>query len=258
MRQPCPSDEDPAASPARVRNEDEFLTTRWTRVRRAQEHSPEGRRALADLCAAYYGPVTVFLRYELRDKNADAARDVAHDFFAQVLAGDCLFNAVKERGRFRSYLLGALKHYLSHRREAANRLKRGGGAELLPLDDEESPLADVIPDGSTLSPDETYDRQWALTVVARALDALRRECAKECRQDLFEHAKPWLTGDAAHGDQAALAAACGLNASALKVAIHRLKKRYRELVREEIASTLEDAAGVDSEMQALFAALGRT
>lgn len=233
-----------------------FLTTRWTLVRRAKEDSTEGRRALSDLCRVYYEPVVTFLRYELRDRTGDTAREFAHDFFAQLLSGNCTFNAVQERGRFRSYLLGAVKHYLSHRREAAGRLKRGGGAEMVPIDGDESSLAEVIPDTSTPTPEESFDRQWALAVVARAFENLRRECEEEGRAGFFERAKPWLAGGAAHGDQAALAEACGLNPNALKVAIHRLKKRYRELIREEIAGTLDDPGLVDSEMRALFAALG--
>ena len=250
-----PTRECASESPIGARNNDVFHTTRWTQVRRAKENSPEGRHALSDLCVAYYEPVTTFLRYELRD--GDAARELAHDFFAQILAGNGIFNAVKERGRIRSYLLGAVKHYVSHRREAGKRLKRGGGAEMLPLDDDESPLADVIPDNTTLSPDADFDRQWALTVVAHALDALKRECADAGRTAFFEQVKPWLVGDASHGDQAALAVACGMNANAFKVAVHRLRQRYRELVREEVAGTLEDPGLIDSEMHALFAALGK-
>lgn len=241
-----------------MRRDDVFHTTRWTQVRHAKQASPEGRRALSELCVAYYEPVTTFLRYELRDRNDDAARELAHDFFAQILAGNCIFNAVKERGRFRSYLLGAVKHYLSHRREADNRLKRGGGAEMLPLDDEELSLADVIPDNTTLSPDASFDRQWALAVVAHAFDALTRECADAGRSVFFEQVKPWLVGDAAHGDQAAMAVACGMNANAFKVAVHRLRQRYRELVREEVAGTLEDPSLINSEMRALFAALEKS
>ena len=250
-----PASEQPPERPACPRRDDVFITTRWTQVRRAKEATPEGRRALSELCVAYYEPVVTFLRYELHDRSGDIARDAAHDFFAQVLSGACLFSAVEERGRFRSYLLGAVKHYLSHRREAANRLKRGGGAEMLPLDDDEASLAEVIPDTATPSPEALFDRQWALTVVSRAFDALQRECAEEGRSAFFEQVKPWLAGEAAHGDQAALAEACGLNPNALKVAIHRLKRRYRERVRDEIAGTLDDPSLVDSEMRALFAAL---
>jgi RNA polymerase sigma-70 factor (ECF subfamily) len=242
----------PSRPPARA--EGDFLTTRWTQVGRAKVDSPEGRRALADLCAAYYKPVEEFLRSELRD--ADAARDLSHDFFAHTLGGGAIAHAEQGRGRFRSYLLGALKHFLSHRREAARRLKRGGGAESFSLNDTAAGEARALPDAGALSPDAAFDRQWALTVVARALDALRNACAAEGRAEFFEQVKPWLTGEAAHGDQAALAANCGLHANALKVAVHRLKRRFRQALKDEIAGTLEDHGQVEAEMQALFAALG--
>ncbi|MDR3458166.1 MAG: sigma-70 family RNA polymerase sigma factor [Verrucomicrobiae bacterium] len=228
----------------------EFRTTRWTQVNRAKADSPEGRRALTELCNAYYEPVATFLRCDLRD--ADAARELAHDFFAHMLAGGTIDRAGPERGRFRSYLLGAVKHFLSHQRESRQRLKRGGGVENISLHETE---ARSVPDAGVLSPDAAFDRQWALTVVAHALAALRRECVAEGRADFFERVKPWLTGDAAHGDQAALAAAGGLNANALKVAVHRLKRRFRQLLKAEVAGTLDDPGLVESEMRALFAAL---
>jgi RNA polymerase sigma-70 factor (ECF subfamily) len=231
-----------------------FRTTRWTQVSRAKADSPEGRQALAELCSAYYEPVAAFLRCELRD--AEAARDLAHDFFAHVLAGGTFTHAEPERGRFRSYLLGAVKHFLSHQREAARRLKRGGGVQSVSFNDTTAGEARSVPDAAVLSPDAAFDRQWALTVVARALEALRVECAAEGRADFFEQAKPWLTGDAVHGDQAALAANCGMNANSLKVAVHRLKRRFRQLLKAEVAGTLDDPALVEAEMRALFAALG--
>jgi RNA polymerase sigma-70 factor (ECF subfamily) len=206
---------------------------------------------LAELCNAYYEPVATFLRYNLRD--ADAARDLAHDFFAQMLAGGAIAHAAPERGRFRSYLLGAVKHYLSHHREALGRSKRGGGVEHLSLNKTEARL---VSDAGVLAPDAAFDRQWALTVVAHALAALRRECVAEGRADFFERAKPWLTGDAGRGEQAALAAGCEMNANALKVAVHRLKRRFRQLLKAEVAGTLDDPALVEAEMRALFAALG--
>src|SRR5580692_9967608 len=124
---PMNIDPTPPASrlPPRADAHGEFLTTRWTQVSRAKSDSPEGRRALAELCEAYYEPIAAFLRCELR--NEDAARDLAHDFFAETLGGGSMVQAERERGRFRSYLLGAVKHFLSHRREAARRVKRGGG-----------------------------------------------------------------------------------------------------------------------------------
>jgi RNA polymerase sigma-70 factor (ECF subfamily) len=232
----------------------DFRTTRWTQVSRAKGDSPEGHRALAELCDAYYEPVAAFLACQLREK--DAARELAHEFFAHVLAGGAIVHAERARGRFRSYLLGAVKHFLSHHREAARRLKRGGGQEIVSLHEAETGDARSVPDASVLSPDAAFDRQWALTVVARTLEALRQECAAEGRSSFFEKVKPWLTGEAARGDQAALAASCGLNANSLKVAVHRLKRRFRELLKAEVAGTLNHAGQVEGEMRALFAALG--
>ncbi|PAW77321.1 MAG: RNA polymerase subunit sigma-24 [Pedosphaera sp. Tous-C6FEB] len=231
-----------------------FRTTRWTQVRQAKAESPEGRRALHELCEAYYEPVAAFLRCQLRD--TDVARDLAHDFFATVLEGGAITRADQDRGRFRSYLLGAVKHFLSHHHEAARRLKRGGGAEQISLNDTEAGEARSVADASVLSPDAAFDRQWALTVLARALEALRAECAAEGRAGFFEAVKPWLTGEAAHGDQSALAASCGMNANALKVAVHRLKRRFRAVLKAEVAGTLDDPGAVEDELRSLFAALG--
>lgn len=241
---PCP--------PPREAPDEVFRTTRWTQVGRAKADSPEGRRALAELCDAYYEPVAAFLRYELRDE--DAARELAHDFFKRLLAGGAIARAERDRGRFRSYLLGAVKHFLSHHRETTRRLKRGGGVENISLNETE---ARSVPDTAVLPPDAAFDRQWALTVVARALEALRTEAVVDGRAEFFEQVKPWLTGDASRGDQTALAAGCGMSANTLKVAVHRLKGRFRQLLKAEVAGTLDDPGLVEAEMRALFAALGR-
>ena len=227
-----------------------FHTTRWTRVCLAKADSADGRSALADLCDAYYEPVVAFLRSELRD--ADAAREMSHAFFAQMLGGGTILGADQGRGRFRSYLLGAVKHFLSHQREAAKTMKRGNGATLLPIDDE----AVAVADKSTSTPDAAYDRQWALTMLAHAFEALRAECKAEHRERFFDLVKPMLGGDSEHGDQAEIASQCGMNIAAFRMAVHRLRKRLRQCVKAEIASTLDDPAMVEEEMQALFAALG--
>ncbi|MDP1586533.1 MAG: sigma-70 family RNA polymerase sigma factor [Prosthecobacter sp.] len=229
-----------------------FHTTRWTQVRSAKANSEDGRRALADLCDAYYEPVLAFLCCELRD--ADAARDLAHDFFARLLAGGGIVHAECEHGRFRFYLLGAVRHFLSHEQAAARRLKRGGGAVPVSLDDDAS-AARAIPDARAVSPEAAFDRQWAMTVLAHALDGLRWECAAGGKAEFFEQVKPWLIGDATQGDQASLATACGLTPAALKMAIQRLKKRFRDCVKAEVAGTLDDAALVEEEMRSLQAAL---
>ncbi len=231
-----------------------FLQTRWTQVRKAQSDSAEGRQALSDLCAAYYEPVTTFLQRSLPDP--DSAREMSHAFFARLLAGGAISHASEDRGRFRSYLLGALKHFVARQREAEGRLKRGAAMEHLstdaPLDGQRPP---GLSDPGQLSPDEAYDRQWALTVLRRAMERLRQECIEEGRDRFFDEAKPWLTGEAGHGDQKELARRHGMNETALKVAIHRLRRRFRESLRSEVAATLEHPGSVDQELQALFAAL---
>jgi RNA polymerase sigma-70 factor (ECF subfamily) len=197
--------------------------------------------------------VIAFIRRQGRD--ADTARELAHEFFAGVLEGDAIGGANRVQGRFRSYLLGAVKHFLAHRWEADRRLRRGAGVKPLSLDDENAPALE-IPDHEHLTPEAAFDRQWAVTVLARAMDALRRECEAANDGELFERARPWLAGEAAHGEQSALAAGLGMSAGALKVAVHRLKQRYRQLLKAEIASTLRDSAAVEEEMRALFVALG--
>lgn len=229
-----------------------FHTTRWTQVRCAKADSEDGRRALADLCDAYYEPVRAFLKCELHDK--EAAREMTHEFFAQMLAGGAIGAAERDRGRFRSYLLGAVKHFLSHQRETAQRLKRGGGVVPVSLDEDAS-AARAIADARAISPEAAFDLQWAVTVLAHALETLRHECADDGKLAFFEQVKPWLTGEAAHGDQTELAAACGMTPAALKMAVQRLKKRFRECVKTEVAGTLEDPAMVAEEMRSLQAAL---
>lgn len=229
-----------------------FHTTRWTRVCLAKADSEDGRRALADLCDAYYEPVVAYLRHGLRD--AEAAREASHAFFAEMLHGSRIETADRERGRFRSYLLGAVKHFMAHQRDAARTLKRGGGAEVLPLDDPESL---EVPDARQPAPDAEFDRQWARTVIARSMAALRVECEREGKGAFFEKVTCLLSGQAAHGDQAALAGESGMSVDAFRMAVNRLKGRLRQHVKAEVAGTLEDPADVQAEMESLFTALGR-
>ena len=211
--------------------------------------------ALADLCDAYYEPVVAYLRRVLRD--ADAARDMSHAFFAEVLAGGRIHTADPERGRFRFYLLGAVKHFVAHRREADMRQRRGGGVLPLSLDAEspDSPALNV-PDDACLSPEAAFDRQWAVTVLARAMDVLQAECAVGGKSALFDQLRPSLLGESEYGDQAAAAEALGLSGGAMKVAVHRMRHRFRQCVKEEIAGTLKDEAAVEDEMRSLLSALG--
>lgn len=226
-----------------------FHTTRWTRVCLAKADSEDGRMALAELCDAYYEPVIAYLRSVLRDP--DAAREMSHAFFAEMLAGGRIGGAEPERGRFRFYLLGAVKHFVAHRREAEMRQKRGGGVQNSSLDDE---ALQVAGPGNT-TPDAIFDRHWAVTVLQRAMTGLEAEGRAQGKPQLVEHLRPWLMGESGYGDQAATAARLGLSSPAMKAVIHRMRSRFRQLVKMEIAGTLGDQASVDDEMQALFAAL---
>ena len=223
-----------------------FAATRWTLVVQAQGRTPEARAALSDLCAAYYTPVQEFIRQWLR--GADQADDLTQEFFAEILSRGGVDGAVPERGKFRSFLLGAVKHFLSHARERERTLKRGGGVEFQPLD-----AGSDVPDAA-LPPDAAFDRQWALTLLSRAMDALEAQFAVEEKADSFRVLKPWLTGEA-ETPQSAAAVALGLSETAVKVAIHRLRQRFRQQLRTELAATLDSAAMVEEEMGHLFAAL---
>jgi len=231
-----------------------FYTTRWTRVCLAKADSEDGRGALADLCDAYYEPVVAYLRSVFRD--ADAGREMSHAFFAEMLEGGTIHTADPERGRFRFYLLGAVKHFVAHHRESESRQKRGGGVAPLSLDADssESPALHV-PDNKHLSPEAAFDRQWAITVLERAMDALGAECAAEGKSVLFAQLRPWLLGESGYGDQSAAAEALGLSTAAMKVAVHRMRHRFRKCVKAEIAGTLKDEAAVEDEMRSLLAAL---
>ncbi|MCF7787596.1 MAG: sigma-70 family RNA polymerase sigma factor [Prosthecobacter sp.] len=232
-----------------------FLTTRWTRVCLAKADSEDGRRALADLCDAYYEPVVAYLRSVLRD--ADAAREMSHAFFAEMLAGGTIHTADPERGRFRFYLLGAVKHFVAHHHEAESRQKRGGGVAPLSLDADspDSPALNV-PEDDRLLPEAAFDRQWAVTVLDRAMKALGAECAAQGKSGLIDQLRPWLLGESGYGDQSAVAETLGLSAAAMKVTVHRMRQRFRQCVKAEIAGTLKDADVIEDEMRSLLVALG--
>jgi DNA-directed RNA polymerase specialized sigma24 family protein len=242
------------ATPNPCRPGGPFHTTRWTRVCLAKADSEDGRRALADLCEAYYGPVVAYLRSVFRD--SDAAREMSHAFFAKMLAGGTIQSADQDRGRFRSYLLGAVKHFVAHQQEAERRLKRGGGLAPLSLDAEtpDSPKLQV-PEDARWSPEAVFDRQWAITVLERAMQALDAECQAQGKPDLVDQMRPWLMGESGYGDQSAVAATLGLSLPAMKAAVHRLRARFRQLVKAEVAGTLGDEGSVEDEMRSLFAAL---
>jgi RNA polymerase sigma factor (sigma-70 family) len=243
-------------TPAESKSHGIFVTTQWTQVLATRGDSPEARQALSDLCAAYYTPVFVLIRRTA--PSEEMARDLTQEFFARLLARAGLGQVDPERGRFRFFLLGAVKHFLADVHDEQCRLKRGGGRVPLSLDaDTDSSPGMEIADTSLPSPELEFDREWAVTLLARALDRLGREQAEARKEEQFPTLKPWLTGDKQEVSLADLAARLGTSEGALRVALHRLRKRFRELVREEIAGTVGEATHVREEMGYLLEVLSR-
>jgi RNA polymerase sigma factor (sigma-70 family) len=233
-----------------------FAPTRWTLVLRARGESSEARGALSELCEAYYQPVFNFLRREGRDE--DAARELAQEFFARLLARGGIGGADPQQGRFRSYLLGAVKHFLSDLRDHERRQKRGGGASAESLDAQTgTSVALQVPDAAAAFDDALFDRAWALALMDRALFLLASEFTSDNKAEQFTVLKPWLAGDAETFTQARAAAQLGMSESAVKVAIHRLRKRFREIIRAEISQTVDSPAEVDEELRYLVEVLAR-
>lgn len=214
--------------------------------------APEARRALSELCQAYWPPLYAFLRR--RGCSVEEAEDVVQGFFADLLERDDLRSLAPERGRFRAFLLASVKHFLANERDRARTLKRGGGRKLIPLDvaalEARSGLAG--PEGG--SPEAQFDRAWALTLLERVREQLRGECAAAGKGERFAHLGVFLTEET-ETRLADAAAALGMTVGAAKVTVHRLRQRFRELLRAEIAHTVDSAEEIDDEIRSLFEAL---
>lgn len=237
------------------RNTPIFLTTRWTMVMQAKGDAPEARAALGALCEAYWTPVFRFLRREGRSE--DASRELAQEFFARLLARGGIGNVDPAKGRFRSYLLGALKHFLAERKRNDAREKRGGGAVIESIESggsETSPGMQVADPSGTI-PDKHFDREWALAVMDRSLKSVQADFEKTGKGRQFEVLKPWLMGDTENLAQSDAAAALDATAGAVKVMIHRLRKDFRDAVHAEIAQTVPQAEDIAGELRYLIEVL---
>ncbi len=234
---------------------DGFLTTRWSLVARATSPAePGSRAALEDLCRAYWWPLYAYLRR--RGTNGERAADLVQGLFADLLEKGRLAQADPERGRFRGWLLAALKFHVSHEMERERAEKRGGGAPLVALDPDDADRRWQLACTTELGPERTFERAWAVSVLDQALLRLERRCAEEGKSELFQALKPALTGDPEAEALRVTAERLGMSAGAVKVAAHRLRQAWRESVRAEVASTLDDLRDLDDEIRALFAALG--
>jgi RNA polymerase sigma-70 factor (ECF subfamily) len=232
----------------------DFVLTRWSLVLRARGKTAEAQAALSELCEAYYQPVLRFLMREGRKE--DAARELGQEFFARVLARGGFATVDPARGRFRSYLLGALKHFLADERDREHRLKRGGSVPLGSLTAATDTTAGIdVSDPAGRPPEAWFDRAWALAVVERAMSQLETEYLQSGKREHFAVLNSWLVGESPRLCLAKTAAGLGLSEGAAKVAVHRLRRRFRELVKAEISQTVPGPDDIADEFRHLIAAL---
>jgi RNA polymerase sigma-70 factor (ECF subfamily) len=231
-----------------------FPATRWTLVAAAGDpHHKEARSALGELCENYWYPLYAYLRR--RGYPADQAQDLTQEFFIRVLEGRYLDRADREKGRFRSFLLTSLKYFVADEQDRQRAQKRGGGA-VVPLEFSSGEDRYQREPAHDETPERIFERRWALSVLDRVVEKLRGEFVRHGRPEHFERLKVFLLGHSA-APYATLAQELNTSEGALKVAIHRLRKRYRELFRQEIADTVADPADVESELRHLATVLTR-
>ena len=232
---------------------DVFATTRWTVVLAAgRKSTPQANVALEELCRTYWFPLYAYVRR--RGHSKEDAEDLTQAFFARFLEKNYLEGLSAERGRFRAFLLASLKHFLANESDRAHRQKRGGGLTPLSLDWQDADTRYQLDPADQLSPDKLYDRAWAVALLERVIVRLRDENVAEGKAEPFERLKPFLMIGKSAIPYGQAATQLNLSEGAVRVAVHRLRRRYRELLRDEIAQTLSDPAQVDEEMRALFGA----
>ena len=234
-----------------------FVTTHWSVVLAAKEKaSPDSAAALETLCRRYWYPLYAFVRRQ--GHPPCEAEDLTQEFFARLLAKDYLAAAAPEKGRFRTFLRVALKHFLANEWDRARRLKRGGGHTPLSLDTAMAEDRYQTERVEELPPDRLYERRWALALLEQTLGRLRAEHASAGKTAEFECLKAVLMADRGAINYPGLAAALGLSEGAARVAVHRLRKRFRELFRAAVADTVSRPQEVEDELRYLVGILGET
>lgn len=243
----------PAPDPSLTRRS-AFHTTRWSIVLQARAVSPDDAGAsLEMLCRQYWPPLYAYVRG--RGHSPHDAQDLTQEFFSRLLAKNWLSAADPARGRFRSFLLMALKRFLANEWDHFRAQKRGGGTPRFELDPQE--LAEIpTPESTSADADALFDRQWALALLQKVMQRLRGEHVEAGRTAEYEHLKPCLVAERGETDYEALAVALKMSAVSARSAVHRLRKRFREIFREEVAATVEKDADIEDEMRAVITALG--
>jgi len=231
-----------------------FQTTQWSLVVAAGgDDSAVARAALSRLCETYWYPLYAYVRRHGADP--DDARDLTQGFLMSLLERRDIENVRRERGRFRAFLLASLQHFLANDAARRHTLKRGGGITLLPLEFESAEGRYRFEPAEPVTPQILYERRWALTVIDRVLAQLRREWESADRLAEFDQLKACLLGETPAGGYAAVAETLGTTEGAVRVAVHRLKRRFRRSLQEEIGETVSDVADIDDEIRYLLRAL---
>lgn len=230
-----------------------FLTTSWTLIQAASSGlSGESRQALGLLCQTYWHPVYVFIRRNGFD--CEQSRDLTQGFFTLMLEKNYLLKADRKRGRFRSFLLASVKHFLSNQRDWARALKRGGGQVSISIDLVEAEAWHPPKAAESETPESLFERRWALSVLERVITKLRAEVRASGKDMDFEKLVPFLNKDSELGYEA-MAQEMGVSAGALRTSVHRMRQRYRKLLREEIGETVSRPEDVDDEIRFLVSVL---
>jgi RNA polymerase sigma-70 factor (ECF subfamily) len=232
-----------------------FETTSWSLVRAAGHHpSPDAREALGILCQRYWPPVYAFIRRSGHDRAE--SEDLTQGFFTLLIDKQYLLDADPERGKFRSFLLAATRHFLSNERDRAQALKRGGGQVRIAIDVAEIEAWHEVAAMELETPERLYERRWALSVLKHVMATLRAEFVDADRAEEFDRLSGLLAGDSGSTGYEALAKASGISAGALRMSMHRLRRRYRTLLRAEITALVSRPEDVDDELRALRTSLG--
>jgi RNA polymerase sigma factor (sigma-70 family) len=231
-----------------------FPTTHWSRVLRAGDPADRGsREALEHLCRDYWYPLYAFVRR--RGLDRDQAGDLVQGFLTDLIERRDLAKADPSRGRFRSFLRTACTHFLAHCRDHDQALKRGGGQTLVPIDRQDAEGRYVNEPAHDLTAERLFERRWAMILLGQVLSRLQSEASRAGKSDLFERLRPSLEGADLADSYRSIGEALGISEGAVKVAAHRFRARYRQILREEVARTVEDPADVDAEIDDLLKAL---
>lgn len=231
-----------------------FCTTQWTMVLAAGRDDPQrAAAALEELCRKYWYPLYAFLRR--RGSSPHEAEDLAQGFFAFLLQHEALKKAAREKGKFRTFLLTALTNFLHNEWDKARTQKRGGGRRLMSLDQMAAEERYKHEPVDSLSPEKLFERRWALTLLEQALQRLREEYFNLGKGDLFKTLEPGLTGEVAPKLHAGWATTLGMSEGAVRVALHRLRRSFGQLLRAELEQTVADPAAVEEELRHLMGAL---